>query len=70
MKFNANNNEIKNRKKAKEDCKELFELSKTLKADVETLKKEAVEIRKNRDAKLNLSGNVLGPAVPIFKDEE
>lgn len=70
MKFNANNKEIAAKKKAKEDCKENFELSKTLKADVEKLKAEAVEILKQRDAKLNLIGNVLGPAVPVFEDEE
>jgi seryl-tRNA synthetase len=49
MKFNANNKDIATKKKAKEDCADLFELSKTLKADVEAKRKEADEILKQRD---------------------
>ena len=70
MKFNANNKEIATKKKAKEACDDLMELSKTLKADIETKKQEAQDLLKQRDAKLNLIGNVLGPQVPIFQDEE
>lgn len=71
--FNEINKEIGDRKKkskGKDACEDLVEKSKEKKKGIEDAEKEASDLLKKRDAKLNLIGNILGPDVPRFKDEE
>lgn len=71
--FGQTNKAIADRKKAskgQDKCEDLVEVSKGQRLAIENQEKEAIELEKLRDAKLNLIGNVLGPGVPIFKDEE
>jgi seryl-tRNA synthetase len=48
----------------------LVEKSKELKLSIDEAEKEAVELEKKRNAKLNLIGNIVADPVPKFKDEE
>ena len=73
MEFNTLNKEIGDRKKAskgQDACEDLVEKSKTLKAEIEQQKAEAEQIDAQRNAKLNLIGNIVSPSVPVFKDED
>jgi len=73
MEFNQNNKDISTRKKeskGQDNCEDLMEKSKEIKAKIDGAEKEATDLEKQRDAKLNLIGNILSPNVPVFKDEE
>jgi seryl-tRNA synthetase len=73
MEFNQTNKAIGDRKKeskGQDKCEDLMEKSKEIKAQIEEKTKEAEDLVKQRDAKLNLIGNILGDGVPIFKDED
>jgi seryl-tRNA synthetase len=47
-----------------------MEKSKEIKAKIDGAQQEASDLEKQRDSKLNLIGNILGPDVPRFKDED
>jgi len=47
-----------------------MEKTKEIKAKIDMQKLDADNIDKERNDKLNLIGNIVGPNVPIFKDEE
>ena len=69
MEFGQTNKEISKRKKESkgaDKCEDLVAKSKEQKAGIETQEKEAEELDKKRNAKLNLIGNILSPNVPVF----
>mgnify|MGYP000981531593 CR=1 FL=1 len=71
--FGKINKEIADKKKAskgQDKCEELVEKSKIIKKEIEDQNLEAENLDKQRTSKLNLIGNVVGPQVPIHKDEE
>jgi seryl-tRNA synthetase len=73
MEFNKVNKEIADRKKAskgKDGCEDLMEKSKEIKSKIEEQEKEADNLDAQRNAKLNLIGNIVSDKVPIFKDED
>lgn len=47
-----------------------MEKSKEVKQQIADEEKNSDELNNQRNAKLNLIGNILGDAVPRFKDEE
>ena len=73
MEFGQTNKAISQRKKdskGQDKCEDLVAKSKEQKVAIEAQEKESVELDKKRNAKLHLIGNVLGPDVPIFEDED
>jgi len=72
--FNKINKEIATKKKeskGKDKCEDLVEKSKESKQKIEDAKKAADDLVKQRDAKLNLIGNIIkSDQVPIFQDED
>ena len=71
--FGKNNKEIADRKKkskGQDKCEDLMAKSKDLKAAVDAATMAADELDKQRNEKLKLIGNVVGPEVPVFKDED
>lgn len=73
MNFNATNKEIgvkKKESKGKDKCEDLVKKSGEIKAQIAITEKESVELEAERDKKRNLIGNIVGPDVPIFQDEE
>ena len=73
MEFNKLNKEIADKKKAskgQDKCEDLVEKSKAMKKDIEDQLADADKLDKQRNSKLNLIGNIVGPEVPVFKDEE
>lgn len=73
MNFNAVNKEIGNKKKeskGKDKCEDLVKKSGEIKAQVAKQEKESIDLEAERDKKRNLIGNIIGPKVPIFKEED
>ena len=73
MEFNAINKEISDKKKSskgKDKCEELCEKSKNHKPKITAQEEESENILKKRDDKLNLIGNILGDACPVFEKED
>lgn len=73
MEFNKVNKEIGDRKKAskgQDKCEDLVQKSGEIKKEIEVEGKNADELVVQRNKKLNLIGNILGPDVPRFKDED
>lgn len=73
MEFNKLNKEIGDQKKAskgQDKCEDLVNKSKEIKAAVDAQKLEAEDLDKQRNAKLNLIGNIVSDLVPIFKEED
>lgn len=73
MEFNALNKEIGDKKKSskgQDKCEDLLVKSGEIKKTREEKKLLAVELDKQRTAKLGLIGNVLSDKCPVFKDED
>jgi len=73
MQFNALNKIIGDKKKSskgKDKCEEEVAQSGEIKKTREEKKLFAIELDKQRTAKLGLIGNVLSDKCPVFKDEE
>lgn len=73
MEKGANNKAIADRKKkskGQDKCEDLVAKAAELNAAVEAAEAKANELDKQRTAKLCLIGNVVGPEVPTFKEEE
>jgi len=71
--FGEINKQIADRKKAskgKDKCEDLVEKSKEHKPKITAQEEESDRLLAQRDAKMNLIGNILGDKVPIFKDED
>jgi len=73
MEFNAVNKEIATKKKeskGQDKCEDLVEKSKQMKKAIEDQKAETDKLETDRNNKLKLIGNIVGPDVPIFKEED